>query len=237
MKPGLHNDVIEKDTPRKYKGCMGENAHCPPIRISIVEDDSEIRAHLAALVSGTEGLRLISEHPCGEEALREIPVSKPDIVLMDINLPGMSGIDCVSSLKRCAPDVHVLMLTVYEDTESIFESLKAGASGYLLKRLPGEKLIEAIRDAQNGGAPMSGQIARKVVQYFNEQDRRKTELADLSIRERQVLKELAEGRPYKEIAEVLSVSIDTVRKHLQSVYQKLHVHNRTEAVVKFLQKR
>lgn len=236
MNRRLHNDVIEKDSAGKYKVPMVRRAvQTPAIRISIVEDDAEIRAHLALLVSGTAGLQLISEHPSAEEALKGIPSSRPDIVLMDIHLPGMSGIECVRALKRSVPGLQILMLTVYEDTESIFESLKAGASGYLLKRLPGQKLIEAICDVQNGGAPMSGQIARKVVQYFNEQERRKTELEDLSAREREVLKELAEGRPYKEIADVLNVSIDTVRKHLQSVYQKLHVHNRTEAVVKYLQ--
>jgi DNA-binding NarL/FixJ family response regulator len=238
MKHRLRNDVIEKDPHCKYKEPMGENAaQCAPIRISIVEDDAEIRSHLVTLISGTSGFRLISEHSCAEEAIRAIPLSRPDIVLMDINLPGMSGIECVRSLKKSIAEVQVLMLTVYEDTESIFESLKAGASGYLLKRLPGQKLIEAVRDAHNGGAPMSGQIARKVVQFFNQQERREAKLQDLSIREREVLKELAEGRPYKEIADVLNVSIDTVRKHLQSVYQKLHVHNRTEAVVKYLQKR
>jgi DNA-binding NarL/FixJ family response regulator len=223
---------------RKYKQPMGQLTPQPQtIRISIVDDDPDIRSHLATLVSETPGLQLISVYPSAEEALKALPSTRSDIVLMDINLPGMSGIDCVRALKPIIPDIQILMLTVYEDTESIFESLKAGASGYLLKRFPGQKIIEAIHDALNGGAPMSGQIARKVVQYFNDQERRKSELEDLSARERQVLKELAEGRPYKEIADILNVSIDTVRKHLQSVYQKLHVHNRTEAVVKFLQKR
>src|SRR5688500_17957761 len=139
-----------------------------PIRISIVEDDPEIRGQLAGLISGTPGFLLLSEHDCGEDAIIRIPKVLPDIVLMDINLPGMTGIECVRLLKRSIPNVQVLMLTIYEDTESIFDSLKAGAGGYILKRLPGQKLIEAIRDAQDGGAPMSGQIARKVVQYFNE---------------------------------------------------------------------
>lgn len=213
---------------------MGNDAPSAAIRISIVEDDPDIRAQLAMFLSGTPGFALVSEHGCGDDALLEIPRILPDIVLMDINLPGVSGIECVRFLKKRVPAVSILMLTVYEDTPSIFESLKAGAGGYLLKRLPGQKLIEAIRDAQSGGAPMSSQIARKVVQYFNEEERRRSELQELSIREREVLRELAEGRPYKEIAQVLNLSIDTIRKHLQSVYQKLHVHNRTEAVVKYL---
>jgi DNA-binding NarL/FixJ family response regulator len=215
---------------------MGSASGPAAIRVSIVEDDAEIRAELAALLTDTPAFLLVSEHDTGSDAIARIPQARPDVVLMDINLPGMTGIDCVRLLKRAMPDIQVLMLTVYEDTESIFESLKAGADGYLLKRLPGEKLIEAIHDARNGGAPMSAQIARKVVKYFNEQNQRKSELHELSGREREVLKELAEGRPYKEIASILNVSIDTIRKHLQSVYQKLHVHNRTEAVVKYLQK-
>ncbi|HEX7860221.1 MAG TPA: response regulator transcription factor [Verrucomicrobiae bacterium] len=214
---------------------MGTAPGPAAIRVSVVEDDAEIRVELAALLSDTPGFLLVSEHDTGSDAIARIPQVLPEVVLMDINLPGMTGIECVRLLKRCMPEIQVLMLTIYEDSVSIFESLKAGADGYLLKRLPGEKLIEAIHDARNGGAPMSAQIARKVVKYFNEQDRRKSELHDLSVREREVLKELAEGRPYKEIATTLNVSIDTVRKHLQSVYQKLHVHNRTEAVVKYLQ--
>ena len=207
-----------------------------PLRISIVEDDEEIRAQLALLLGSTPGLLLVSQHGRGDDAIQRLPAIHPDIVLMDINLPGTGGIDCVRALRGTLPEVQILMLTVYEDSDLIFQSLKAGANGYLLKRIPGDKLIEAIQELRKGGAPMSSQIARKVVQYFNQQEKAAADMDRLTCREKEVLHELAQGRPYKEIADVLKLSIDTVRKHLQSIYQKLHVHNRTEAVVRFLQK-
>jgi len=207
-----------------------------PIGVSIVEDDTEIREHLETLLSRASGFRCVSTHPNAEEAVKRLPDLAPDVVLMDINLPGMSGIEAVRQLKGRMSKGHFLMLTVYEDGDRIFESLKAGASGYLLKRTPGIKLLEAVRDVWSGGSPMSSQIARKVVQYFSGLPAPTSELDSLSSREQEVLDQLARGRLYKEIADTLGISLDTVRKHLQSIYGKLHVHSRTEAVVKFLQR-
>jgi DNA-binding NarL/FixJ family response regulator len=207
-----------------------------PLRVSVVDDDEEFRDNLALLMSRAEGFLCVSRHGKAEDALRRIPDLAPDVVLMDINLPGISGIECVRRLRSLAPETQVLMLTVYEDSERIFQSLVAGASGYLLKRTPGAQILEAVRDVRAGGSPMTSHIARKVVQYFNQQRSPDSPLEALSGREREVLDRLARGRLYKEIAAELAITIDTVRKHLQSVYHKLHVHSRTEAVVKYLQK-
>ncbi|MEW6156672.1 MAG: response regulator transcription factor [Verrucomicrobiota bacterium] len=215
-----------------------------PLRISMVEDDADIRDGLAFLLNKTPGFVCVNSYATAEAALNGIPNDRPDVVLMDINLPGMSGVDCVRALTAAAPDLIVLMLTVYEETEPIFQSLMAGASGYLLKRTSPAELLEAIRQAHSGSSPMSGHIARKVVQYFRQKPPPKTApaapnperdgLGELSPREHEVLECLAQGYLYKEIAERLGISIDTVRKHLGRVYQKLHVHSRTEAVVKYL---
>jgi DNA-binding NarL/FixJ family response regulator len=204
------------------------------LSISIVEDDSEIRAHLADLIGKANGFSLVSDHPAAAEAIPIILREEPDVVLMDLNLPGMSGIECTRLLKQKLPAVQILVLTIYEDTETIFESLKAGASGYLLKRTPGPRLLEAIWEMHEGGSPMSSHIARKVVQYFSENQQRTPEIGQLTPRERAVLELLSRGQLYKEIADSLNMSLDTVRKHLQSTYHKLHVHTRTEAVVKYL---
>ena len=214
---------------------MPEPAASRPLRISIVEDDEDIRAHLALLISNAPGFELLSQHARAQDALEVIPRNAPDVLLMDINLPGMNGIECTRALKQQLATLLILMLTVYEDSDRIFESLKAGASGYLLKRTPGPKLLEALREVHAGGAPMTSQIARKVVQHFSH-SQPNIACNALSAREREVLEQLARGRLYKEIAETLQVSIDTVRKHLQSIYQKLHVHTRTEAVIKYFQK-
>ena len=204
------------------------------LRVSIVEDDIEIRAYLAQLVSKAKHISLVSDHGDASEAIPIIVREAPEIVLMDIHLPGMNGIECTRILKQKLPAVQILMLTIYEDSEMIFESLKAGASGYLLKRTPGAKVLEAMREVQRGGSPMSSHIARRVVQYFNENRSRAPEVDQLTDRERAVLGSLARGQLYKEIAAELGMSLDTVRKHLQNIYHKLHVHTRTEAVVKFL---
>ena len=212
------------------------STHKVPLRICIVEDDDDLRGHLAQLIGMASDLSLLGQYATPHDAADEIPRVRPDVVLMDINLPAMSGIECARLVKQRLPSAQIIMLTVYEDADLIFQSLKAGASGYLLKRMPGAKLLEAIREVHQGGSPMSSQIARKVVQYFNEQGAAAPEIQKLSERELEVLECLARGRLYKEIADHLGVKIDTVRKHLQSIYQKLHVHTRTEAVVKYLRK-
>jgi DNA-binding NarL/FixJ family response regulator len=206
------------------------------LKVSIVEDDAEIREHLVDLISNASGFALASQHSDARVAIEVIPTTGAQVVLMDVNLPGMSGIEGTRALKQKAPDLHIVMLTIYEDAEVIFESLKAGASGYLLKRTTGPKLLEAIREVRAGGSPMSSQIARKVVQYFNDRGQGAPELDQLTQREKTVLDALARGQLYKEIADGLGMSLDTVRSHLQHIYQKLHVHTRTEAVVKYLRK-
>jgi DNA-binding NarL/FixJ family response regulator len=211
-----------------------------PIQVALVEDDPGVRANLARMIDGTPGFRCQAAYPDGQAALKGIPASRPDVVLMDINLPGMLGPECVRELKGLAPGLPVLMLTVYDDSEQIFKSLMAGATGYLLKRTPKEKLLEAIREVHSGGAPMSRQIARRVVQFFQEIDQqpasapRAPEISALTEREQQVLASLAKGHLYKEIADLLHISFETVRTHVRSIYEKLHVHSRTEAVLKYL---
>lgn len=206
-----------------------------PIRVALVEDDDEVRHSLALLINGSDGFQCVSTHRSAEEALVGIPAAQPQVVLMDINLPGKTGIECVRQLKALQPEMLFLMLTMYEDANLIFQSLTAGASGYLLKRTPPAKLLEAIEEAQRGGAPMSSKIARIVVQHFQNQKAPVSDITTLSPREREVLDLLAKGHRYKEIADALSISFDTVRAHLRNIYDKLHVRSRTEAVVKYLQ--
>jgi len=204
------------------------------INVCLVEDDPELRESVFSYLQDAPGIRCLGAYASAEEALKEIPNQKPAVVLMDINLPAMSGIQCVERLKALEPDLQIMMFTVYEDSDQVFEALVAGACGYLLKSTPPEKLLEAIRDAHKGGSPMSSHIARKVVQHFHRAPAQ-NEMAALSKREEEVLHHLAQGCLYKEIADRLSISIDTVRKHLNSIYGKLHVHSRTDAVVKYLQ--
>ena len=205
------------------------------IRISLVEDDERLRSSMVVLLEGTHGFRCISAYEDGETALKDIPLKKPDIVLMDINLPGISGIECVRKLKVNLPSIHFLMLTVYEDNNKIFHALQAGASGYLLKMTPPDELLKAIREVNNGGAPMSAQIARKVVQSFHAPSGGENDI-QLSMREEEILQSLASGSTYKEIAVELDISTDTVHNHLKKIYSKLHVRSRTEAVVKYLKR-
>jgi DNA-binding NarL/FixJ family response regulator len=210
------------------------------IQVALVEDDPNLRANLAAMLNSSLGFRCQAAYPDGRAALRGIAASRPDVVLMDINLPGMMGTECVRLLKDFAPNLPVLMLTVYEDSEQIFKSLMSGASGYLLKRTSNEKLLEAIREVDAGGAPMSRQIARRVVQFFQKFNelpadaRNASVVVSLTDREKEVLAALAKGYAYKEIADLLKISFETVRTHLRSIYDKLHVHSRTEAVLKYL---
>jgi DNA-binding NarL/FixJ family response regulator len=199
-----------------------------------VDDDEGIRTSLAAMIRRAPALRLAGEYADAEAALKEIPSRPPDVVLMDINLPGMKGFECVRQLKATLPAVQFLMLTVYEDSDSLFNSLRAGASGYLLKRTASARLLEAIRDVHAGGAPMTPQLARRVVQFFSTPAAADAAVARLTAGERDFLDQLAKGYAYKEIADRLNISIDTVRSYVRTVYEKLHVHSRTEAVVKYL---
>jgi len=206
------------------------------ITVSIVDDEADLREHIAGYLAAAGDIRCLSAYASAEEALERLPQDKPDVVLMDINLGGMDGIECARRLKTQMPEAQILMLTVFEDTEKIFKALAAGASGYLLKRLSPKKLIEAIAEVRAGGSPMSASIARKVVQSFQAAPPRGDESVDLSQRERSVLDGLAEGLAYKQIADQLGVSIHTVRNYIRRIYEKLHVQTRTEAVAKFLRK-
>jgi DNA-binding NarL/FixJ family response regulator len=208
-----------------------EKAH---IKVAIVDDDEGIRNSLAALIRRVPNLRLGGDYPDGETALRELPRHVPDVVLMDINLPGINGVECVRQLKALLPEVQVLMLTVYEDSDSLFNSLQAGASGYLLKRTASARLVEAIQDVHSGGSPMTPQLARRVVQYFSKRNEGALSASRLTPGEKEFLDQLAKGYAYKEIADRMKISIDTVRSYVRTVYEKLHVHSRTEAVVKYL---
>lgn len=207
-----------------------------PINVSIVEDDRRLRESLSILINGGENLRCVTSHASAEEALARIPQVKPDVLLMDINLPGMSGIDCVRKLKAQMPKLQILMLTMYEDDEKVFQSLVAGASGYLVKRTSPAELLKAIQEVHGGASPMSGKIARTVVEYFQKLQSGSPQENYLSRREEEILNLLVKGYRYKEIADALSISFETVRSHLKNIYDKLHVHSRTEAVVKYLRK-
>ena len=205
-----------------------------PITVSIVEDDAGVRDGLVGVINGARGFRCLSEHPDAESALQALPRQKPDVVLMDINLPGMGGVECVRMLRQQAPSVQVLMLTVYENTELIFDALSAGASGYLLKQTPLAELLESIQDVHQGGSPMTSHIARKVVQSFQRLPASTPETSKLSPREKEVLECLAQGYLYKEIAEKLRLSYATVHTHVRRIYEKLHVCSRGQAVAKYL---
>lgn len=209
------------------------------IRVSIVDDEADLRENIAGYVDAAKGFKCISVHSNAKDALAHLPTEKPDVVLMDINLGGMSGIECVRLLKPLMPETQVVMLTVFEDTEKIFSALAAGASGYLLKRLSPVKLLEAIREVHEGGSPMSAPIARKVVQSLQpakSATAANDDASALSPREREVLNGLAEGQAYKQIGDKLGLSIHTVRNYIRRIYQKLHVRSCGEAVAKYFQK-
>jgi DNA-binding NarL/FixJ family response regulator len=206
------------------------------IRIAVVEDDEKIRSSLVVLIEGTHGFRCVGAYETAEAALRDVPNKEPDVVLVDINLPVMQGIELVHRLKQGNVSMQFIMLTVYEDTPRIFDSLAAGAVGYLLKMTPPDEILSAIRDVRAGGSPMSPQIARKVVQSFHKGNNSADGIVQLTRREEEVLNLLSKGFLYKEIAEQLFISSDTVHNHIRHIYEKLQVHSRTEAVVKYLQK-
>ena len=205
-----------------------------PITVSIVEDNDKLRGTLARVLNRAEGFRCASQYANAEDALKDLPQVRPDVVLMDINLPGMNGVECVRQLKALLTEIQVMMLTVYEDTENIFNALAAGASGYLLKRTSSKELLEAIQEVQRGGSPMTIHIARKVVQSFQKSAASAQATENLSEREQQVLDLLSQGLIYKEIADKLGISYETVHTYIRRIYEKLQVRTRTEAVAKFL---
>jgi DNA-binding NarL/FixJ family response regulator len=204
-----------------------------PITVSIVEDDAKTREILLRLLGRAPHLRCQGQYATGEEALRGIAVQKPDVALVDINLPGISGIECVAKLKLKLPGLRVLMLTTYEDSDRIFASLRAGASGYLLKKAGYAGLIQAIDEVHSGGAPMTAQVARQVVEHFHRIQKPASEVERLTAREQELLGLLVKGYLYKEISERLNISMSTVSMHLQHIYEKLHVQSRAEATAKF----
>jgi DNA-binding NarL/FixJ family response regulator len=200
--------------------------------VAVVEDDAGLREQLVKILRTASDLKCVATFASGEEALNGVPTVNPDVVLMDIGLPGMSGIQCVSELKRVNPALQIIMVTIYEDSERIFKALRAGANGYLLKSSPPSQLLEAVRDVFAGGVPMSSHIARNVVEHFHLLGPLPPKGEALSAREQQVLDLIAEGLIYKEIGDKLNIAVATVRTHVQHICQKMHVSNRMEAVVK-----
>jgi DNA-binding NarL/FixJ family response regulator len=207
----------------------------PEIKLVIVEDLEEVAEGLSEFIRNDHDLLLLSTYRTAEAAALELPLIKPDIVIMDINLPGMTGIECIKAVKKTGASMQFMMFTVYENNEQVFEALKAGASGYLLKKTPPFQIIEAVKELYHGGSPMSTTIARKLVTIFQEQNV-SDEAAVLTPREKDVLELLAKGMLYKEIAEQLGISFHTVRQHIGKIYEKLHVQNKTEAINKVYRK-
>jgi len=218
---------------RKHAKLKRVNATDPNITVSIVEDDAPARGIMQEWIRSAEGFACVGEHGSVEAALEKLPAEQPAVVLMDINLPGLSGIEGVRRLKPQLPNTQFVMLTVYEDSDHIFNALMAGASGYLLKQTPREELFAALRDVHAGGSPMTSNIARKVVVAFQRMGTQKSEADELSPREREVLELLARGYLYKEIAESLHLSVPTVNTYIRRIYEKLHVRSRSQAVAKF----
>lgn len=204
------------------------------IRVVIVEDSQPIREGLKLLIEGTEGYSVLGVYEDCESFLKNINKLSPDVLLMDIDLPGMSGIEGIKKIKETKPDCTILILTIYDENDLIFDALCAGACGYLVKKTPPARLLEAIKEANEGGAPMSANIARKVVEFFRQQklDSHHESHVSLTPREREVLRKLVEGNSYKAIADSLFISVETVRFHFRNIYKKLHVHSQSEAVVK-----
>jgi DNA-binding NarL/FixJ family response regulator len=207
-----------------------------PITVSIVEDNEQLRGTLVRVIGRAEGFKCLSQYGDAESALESLPKERPEVVLMDINLPGMNGVECVRKLKPLAPQTQIVMLTVYEDTDNIFNALAAGAAGYLLKRTKSAELLEAIREVHRGGSPMTTHIARKVTQSFQRAGPSQQATENLSEREQEVLDCLSQGLIYKEIADKLGISYETVHTYIRRIYEKLQVRTRTEAVAKFLKR-
>jgi DNA-binding NarL/FixJ family response regulator len=202
------------------------------IKVAIVEDDLRWRTSLQRLVRETEELECVGCYGTAEEAVRDLPERRPQVVLMDINLPGISGVECTRQLKNLLPTIQIVMLTVYDDSDRIFQALQMGANGYLLKRAPADEILQAIQDVHRGGAPMSAYIARKVVQSFQQETRSARPDESLSKREAEVLGYISRGYSDKEVADALGLAPATVRSYLKSIYGKLHVHSRTQAIIK-----
>lgn len=205
------------------------------IKVAIIEDEMELQQEIQRLISESEGFACVAAYSTGEEAIREIPRLNVDVILTDIHLPGKSGIDCIEALQTLCPGVHFLVCTSFEDSDTVFKALKAGASGYLVKTTKPSILLDAITDVHRGGAPMSSQIARKVVHSFH-QTESNAELEKLSKREKEILDLVAKGFRYREIADTLFVSSDTVRTHIYNIYQKLQVNSKLEAINKVYKK-
>ena len=216
--------------------CVNQGLHIPSpvVRVALVEDDTRIRQGLTLLIGTSPGYDCVGNYSTAEEALARLPDLAPDVVLMDINLPGMSGIECIRRLKKLLPSAQLVMLTVFEDHDRIFRSLSAGASGYLLKNTPPARLLDAIREVFQGGAPMSAQIARSVVEEFRQPVPPESPASALSPREKEILGLLARGFLYKEIADQLRLSVETVRTHIRNIYEKLHVHSKAEVISRHL---
>ena len=213
---------------------MSKSKNSVSIAVAIVEDDVPAREILAGWIRDAEGFKCAGEYDDAETALTRLPVENPSVVLFDINLPGMNGIECVRKLKPRLPDTQFVMVTVYEDANHIFNALSAGASGYLLKQTRRNELIDALKDVHAGGSPMSSQIARKVVQnFYRNETQTDGETVELSPREREVLELLARGYLYKEIAEMLKIGVQTVNTYIRRIYEKLHVRSRAQAVAKY----
>lgn len=205
------------------------------IKVGIVEDNKTVREGFETLLNRTEGFQCVCTCATVAEALKKIPKAQPDVVLMDIQLPDATGVECTAKIKQILPALHIVIVTVYEDSERIFQALRAGACGYLLKRAEPEKIIAAVREAREGGVPMTPEIARKVIGQFRQQATVASQVEDLSDREREVLELVMHGLGNKAIADRLGVTIAAVKWHLQHIYEKLHVHSRTEAALKFKQ--
>jgi DNA-binding NarL/FixJ family response regulator len=204
------------------------------IRVLIFEDNDDFRQGLVQLLNFSEGYDLIQAYSDANDSLNAVAIHQPDVILMDIDMPGMSGTDAVRRIKKAYPQAEIIMITVFENEEHVFEAIKAGANGYLLKKSSPVKILEAIKEAKEGGAPMSASIARKVIAFFSQQNKVKSADYDLSNREKEVLKSLVAGNSYKMIAAELSISVETVRSHIKKIYEKLHVNSNTEAVAKAL---
>ena len=206
------------------------------IRVALVEDNNDVRQSVKSLLNRSSRIRVVADYADAELALADIARHKPEVVLMDVKLPKMDGVECVREVKALLPSVLVIMLTIHDDNDSLFNSILAGADGFLLKDTMPARLVEAIEEVQKGGSPITPQIARRIVQRFRIPDPAPAKVENLTPREREVLEQLALGSRYKEISDKLGISLDGIRFHIRGVYNKLHVHSRTEAVLKFLKR-